>query len=95
MTTAKAGEWKIGKKVEMNNSLQIATYRQIIGKEQKLARGKTLKELEAMKELLFQKNTYMNYYKSPRKVAQEKKDDENAQYIYDQVMADKSAKMYN
>ena len=48
-----------------------------------------------MKELLFQKNTYMNYYKSPRKVAQEKKDDENAQYIYDQVMADKSAKMYN
>ena len=87
--------WKIGKKVELNNSLQIATYRQVVSKEQKGARSKTIKELEAMRDQLEQKNTYMNYYKSPKKVAKEVEEEKDTKFIYDQVMADKHSKMYN
>ena len=86
--------WKIGKKVELNNSLQIATYRQVVGKEQKQARAKNLKELEALRDQLEEKNTYMNYFKSPNKMSKDQDEDKKDKYIFDQVMADKEAKMY-
>ena len=81
--------WKQGKKVELNNSLQIATYRQVVGKEQKQARNKNLKELEALKDQLDKKNTYMNYFKSPEKTSRDQEEEKDTKFIYDQVMADK------
>ena len=56
--------WKEGKKIQLNNSLEIATWRQILGKEQKHSTAKTLKELEELKGELERKNAYMHLFKN-------------------------------
>lgn len=56
--------WKVGKQVQLNNALEIATWRQVLGKEQKHASGKTLRELEELKDELERKNAYMHLFKN-------------------------------
>jgi hypothetical protein len=56
--------WRVGKQLQLNNSLEIATWRQVLGKEQKHAAGKTLKELEELKGELERKNAYMHLFKN-------------------------------
>lgn len=55
--------WKPSKQLELNNSLQIATWRQVLQKEQKQSAGKTRAELDALKGELDRKNAYMHLFK--------------------------------
>ena len=81
--------WKIGKKVELNNSLQIATYRQVMQKETKPARKTTLRDIEEKKDLLEGKNAYMDKFKTEKtKMKETKRDKKTTLYVYDQVKAD-------
>ena len=56
--------WKIGKKVELNNSLQIATYRQIVNKETSFHKAKTQKDIKEKQAKMESKNTYMHLFKT-------------------------------
>ena len=58
------GGWKQGKIMKLDNSLDISIWRQVLEKEQKQTKKKTLAELEAMKAELEGKNTYMHLFKN-------------------------------
>ena len=51
--------WHKGKQVNLINSAEITLWRQVLTKENSLMKGKTVRELEAMKGELGRKNTYM------------------------------------
>ncbi len=80
--------WKIGKQQQLNNSLEIATWRQILGKEQHHAKGKTLRELGEMKAELERKNQYMHLFKNDKTLKTEtirEKQGKNTIFVYDQA----------
>ena len=78
--------WKIGKKVELNNSLQIATWRQVLGKESKPARSKTLADIKEKKHLLEDKNAYMHLFKTDKtKLNETRRAKKTSLFVYDQV----------
>ena len=91
--------WKQNQKqIELNNSLQIRTWRQVLVKEQKSASKKTKAEYEALKDQLDNKNTYLHHFKSPeKKLAETTKEMQakSALFVYDQVKADTVPQGYN
>tara|TARA_B110000305_G_scaffold202061_1_gene230184 strand:+ start:106 stop:303 length:198 start_codon:yes stop_codon:yes gene_type:complete len=58
--------WKPGKTVELNNSLQIATWRQVLGKESKHSKKKLAGLIETHKDQIEQKNDYMKLFMTPQ-----------------------------
>ena len=49
MTTENKKGWKEGKKRELTNSAQIATWREALTAEANFSKKKTMKEIEGMK----------------------------------------------
>ena len=83
--------WKEGKKVQLNNSLEIATWRQILGKEEKHRTVKTLRELQELKDELDRKNGYMHLFKNQSTLKGETiraKEGKNTIFVYDQAQRD-------
>ena len=83
--------WKVGKQQQLNNSLEITTWRQVLQKETKFMKNKTIKELEELKGELERKNAYMHLFKSDGTLKKEtirETQGKNQIYIYDQVMKD-------
>ena len=63
-----ASPWKVLKVQPLNDSKQIAAYRQILGKERKIAMPKIKKDINDKTEYLSDyNNSYMGIYKSPEK----------------------------
>ena len=48
-----------------------------MGKEQQQARAKNLKEMEALKDKLEEKNSYMNYFKNDHKLSKDKEEEKD------------------
>ena len=63
--------WKPSKKIELNNSHQIGTWRQVLEKEMKLATKKTQADMAKHEAILYNKNTYMNLYKAEDEIKKE------------------------
>ena len=81
--------WKPSKKIELNNSHQIGTWRQVLEKEAKLAGNKTKKDMEKHEAILYNKNTYMNLYKNEDEINKETiREQKGGEYVYDQVRHD-------
>ena len=83
--------WKVGKQLQLNNSLEIATWRQVLGKEKKHATAKTLAELEELKGELERKNDYMHLFKNGKTLKTEtirEKQGRNTVFVYDQAQRD-------
>merc|ERR1711885_85334 len=76
-------KWHSGKKVELNNSAQIACYRQVLGKETKATKDKTKREIAALEHKLNEKNTYLGMYNT-----QEEEESKKSPYVYDQATFD-------
>jgi hypothetical protein len=86
--------WHKGKQINLIDSQQITTWRQVLTKENSLYKGKTLKELEALKDELDRKNTYMHLFKNDDKVKREtiaEKTGKNTVFVYDQAKRDEEA----
>ena len=63
-----ASPWKVLKQQSLNNSKEIAAYRQILGKERKIAMTRIRKDIKDKNEYLCDyNNSYMAIYKSPEK----------------------------
>ena len=58
--------WKPGKQIQINNSLEVATWRQVLGKETKHSKKKTKNLIETHKDLLEEKNDYMKLFMTPQ-----------------------------
>ena len=87
--------WKEGKQINLIDSMQITTWRQVLNKENALYRGKTLRELEALKDQLDRKNTYMHLFKNDDKLKREtiaEKTGKNIIFAYDQAKRDEEAR---
>ena len=79
------------KKMEILNSQQITTWRQVLTKENSLMKPKTDKELKAMEGELDRKNTYMHLFKSDKVNKREsvaEKTGKNIIFVYDQAKRD-------
>ena len=63
--------WHKGKQVNLINSAEITLWRQVLTKENSLMKGKTVRELEAMRDELKNKNTYMHLFKNEEKLKRE------------------------
>ena len=83
------------KKIELNTAAQIATWRQVLKKEQTQMKGKTAKELAAMEGQLDQKNTYMHLFKSNNTLGKETANSKETTFVYDQVKYDEVDRPYN
>ena len=55
--------WKVGKKIELNNSSQIAAYRQLVNQEKGKQRSSTHIKIKELEKQLNEKNTYMQLFK--------------------------------
>ena len=85
-----ASPWKVLKVQPLNDSKQIAAYRQILGKERKIAMPKIKKDINDKTEYLSDyNNSYMGIYKSPEKKKQELKQKRTSLTLaYDMTMRD-------
>ena len=75
--------WKVGKKIELNNSHQIATYRQLVNQEKQNQKLSTHKQLKALKDEMNKKNTYMQLFKGDGLIKNEKQSENDVVYVYD------------
>eukprot|EP00356_Strombidium_inclinatum_P014644 CAMPEP_0170493050 /NCGR_PEP_ID=MMETSP0208-20121228/13278_1 /TAXON_ID=197538 /ORGANISM="Strombidium inclinatum, Strain S3" /LENGTH=153 /DNA_ID=CAMNT_0010768907 /DNA_START=18 /DNA_END=479 /DNA_ORIENTATION=+ len=87
--------WKAGKQIELNNSHQIATWRQVLTKESTQMKGKTEKELHDMGDKIDQKNNYMHLFKSGNQLIKETvKENKEDHFVFDQVKYDEVDRPY-
>ena len=86
--------WKPSKKIELNTSHQISTWRQVLEKETKLAKGKTKGDFEKLEGSLDQKNAYMHLFKNETRLQQDEDEKKQEIYVYDQVKADEKDRGY-
>ena len=87
--------WKPSKKIELNTSHQISTWRQVLEKETKLASGKTKLDFEKLQGQLEQKNAYLHLFKNEeKKLKDTKKEEKEVTYVYDQVKYDEVDRPY-
>ena len=84
--------------MQLNNSHEIGIWRQVLEKEQKQMKKKTLAELEALKDALEGKNTYMELFKNDetrKKDTIREKQGKNQIFVYDQCKRDTEDRGYN
>ena len=84
--------WKQGKKMMLDTTVQIETWKQKIGTEQRQVRHVTAQSILNQKQNLTAKNTYIKNYK--KREALKEIDKSNNFFVYDQVKADTEAKQY-
>ena len=83
--------WKIGKTVELNNSVQIATYRQCLQKENKIAAPNVKKAITALESQLYRKNGYLHLHKGKKVLDDEDEKEKTGKgtvYAFDQCKRD-------
>ena len=87
--------WKQGtKKIELNTSIQIATWRQVLEKEKNQTKDKTHKELDTLKDQLDLKNTYIHHFQSEDAKLKQTSKESKDQFKYDQVKYDEVGRGY-
>ena len=83
--------WHKGKQMQLNNALEISTWRQVLQKETSQLKHKTTKELKEMENELSKKNTYLHLFKNEEKKKQETLDEKtgkNTIFVFDQAKRD-------
>ena len=92
-----ASPWKVLKQQSLHNSKEIAAYRQILGKERKIAMPKIKKDIVAKTKYLSDyNNSYMGIYKSPEKKMNEMKQKRTSSTLaYDMTMRDTKPLAYH
>ena len=85
-----ASPWKVLKQQSLHNSKEISAYRQILGKERKVAMPKIKQDIvDKSLYLNDYNNSYMGIYKSPEKKMQDmKKKRPSSTLAYDMIMRD-------
>ncbi|CDW89792.1 UNKNOWN [Stylonychia lemnae] len=76
---------KPGKTLELTTTTQIESWRQRLAVEDRVAKTKDHQQLEKLQDLLTEKNTYMNYYKTEDVKTQERLcEHTKTRFAYDQ-----------
>ena len=75
--------WKVGKKIELNNSSQIAAYRQLVNQEKVKQRSSTQLKIQELDKQLNLKNTYMHIFKGDQLIIKEKEQESTKIFVYD------------
>ena len=75
--------WKVGKKIELNNSSQIAAYRQLVNQEKVKQRSSTQLKIQELEKQLNLKNTYMHIFKGDHLIIKEKEQESTKIFVYD------------
>ena len=75
--------WKVGKKIELNNSSQIAAYRQLVNQEKVKQRSSTQLKIQELEKQLNLKNTYMHIFKGDQLIIKEKEQESTKIFVYD------------
>ena len=75
--------WKVGKKIELNTSSQIAAYRQLVNQEKVKQRSSTQLKIQELEKQLNLKNTYMHIFKGDQLIIKEKEQESTKIFVYD------------
>ena len=90
-----ASPWKVLKVQPLNNSKEIAAYRQILGKERAIAKPQIKKDTIKLNDYLDNyNNAYTSIYKSPQKKKRESSE-KRSTLAYDMCMRDTQPHPYH
>jgi hypothetical protein len=84
------GGWKKDQNLQkLDNNTQISFWKQKINGEQKKLKEETAKKILRMNDVVQEKNSYINIYKSKQGLEKFEIEDSNPNFVYDQVMKDR------
>mmetsp|Transcript_4422 Transcript_4422/g.7525 ORF Transcript_4422/g.7525 Transcript_4422/m.7525 type:complete len:121 (+) Transcript_4422:39-401(+) len=87
--------WKANtKKIELNNSAQIATWRQVLHMESKGTKSKVRKDIETLRDKIESKNGYVDIFANDHKKTTIKELEKKETYKFDQVKYDEVDRGY-
>ena len=81
--------------VKLDTNQQITFWKQKINGESQGQKMETAKKILSMNDQIYDKNSYINIYKSKQGIERKEVDDTDPKFVYDQVMKDRELQAGN
>ena len=81
--------------VKLDTNQQITFWKQKISGESQGQKMETAKKILSMNDQIYDKNSYINIYKSKQGIERKEVDDTDPKFVYDQVMKDRELQAGN